>query len=111
MNMQIIDNNQAYNKCLGTNGKIFSCIFIKKNGDIRKMVCRLGVKKHLKGGTLKYNPVEYNLLGVYDMEAKGYRMINFNTIIALQVSGKQYVINEHQKLVSQLGQQLFGKVV
>lgn len=30
--------------------KFFSAIFTKKNGDLRKILCRLGVKKHLKGG-------------------------------------------------------------
>lgn len=102
MSIQIIDNNEAYHKCINTSGKIFSCIFIKKNGATRKMVCRLGVKKHLKGGTLNYTPAEYNLLSVYDMEQEGYRMINFNTIVAIKVSGKVYIISEHEKLVNQL---------
>ena len=35
--------------------KIFSVEFIKLNGEHRKMVCRLGVKKHLRGGSLSYD--------------------------------------------------------
>ena len=38
--------------------KIFSVEFTKKDGTLRKMVCRLGVKKHLKGGELGYDPIE-----------------------------------------------------
>ncbi len=33
-----------------TNGKFFTVKFVKKNGDIRIMTARLGVKKYLKGG-------------------------------------------------------------
>ena len=30
--------------------KIFKATFLKKNGDVREMNCKIGVKKHLKGG-------------------------------------------------------------
>ena len=32
-----------------TNGKIFTAHFIKKNGEIRVINCRLNVTKHIKG--------------------------------------------------------------
>lgn len=68
-------------------GKIFSVLFQKKDGTLRKMVCRTGVTKHLKGGELAYDPIEKGLLSVYDMQAQGYRMINLRTIqsISLEV--------------------------
>lgn len=70
--------------------KIFSVEFIKLNGEPRKMVCRLGVKKHLKGGSLGYDARSLNLLPVFDMEKGQYRMINFDSIINLTVDGIIY---------------------
>lgn len=68
-------------------GKIFSVIFTKKNGELRKMVCRTGVTKHLKGGELAYDPIEKGMLPVFDMQKQEYRMINLRTIqsISLEV--------------------------
>lgn len=69
--------------------KIFSAEFIKKNGEHRKIVCRLEVKKHLKGGDLTYNPSEKNYLVVYDMQKKQYRTINFNTLLNIKFLGNE----------------------
>ena len=57
----------------------------------RKMICRVGVKKHLKGGVLAYNPKEYNLFGVFDMQ-NGYRMINVETLYNLKIDHKEYAV-------------------
>ena len=66
------------------NGKIFSVTFVKKDGTLRKMTARLGVKKDLKGVGLKFNPAEKNLLVVFDMHKRAYRMINLQTIISFK---------------------------
>lgn len=65
---------------LATNGKFFSVSFIKKDGTTRKMTARLGVKKNLKGVGLKFDPSENNLIVVFDVHKKAYRMINLLTI-------------------------------
>jgi hypothetical protein len=72
-------------------GRIFSVEFTKKDGTLRKMVCRTGVKAHLKGGELPYDPMTKGLLPVFDMVAQDYRMINLNTItnISLEVENEQ----------------------
>ena len=75
-----------------TKNQIFSARFIKKDGTIRDMVCRLGVKKHLKGGELKFDAKSKNLLPVFDMQKEAYRMINFNTLIQLKIKNKIYKI-------------------
>ena len=67
----------------------FSVDFIKKNGDLRKMVCRLGVKKGVKGVGMSYNPTEKGLLCVYDVVKKGFRMIVINTIQKIQIRGNR----------------------
>lgn len=65
---------------LATNGRFFSVSFIKKDGTTRKMTARLGVKKDIKGVGLKFNPTEKNLIVVFDVHKKAYRMINLLTI-------------------------------
>ena len=65
---------------LATNGRFFSVSFIKKDGSERKMTARLGVKKNIKGVGMKYDPLERNLIVVFDIHKKAYRMINLLTI-------------------------------
>jgi hypothetical protein len=72
--------------------KIFSVVFVKKDGSEREMVCRLGVKKHLKGGEKTYDTDALNYLTVYDMQAEGYRTINVNTLKKIKVDGVTYDI-------------------
>lgn len=74
------------------NGQVFGVTFIKKDGSIRDMVARLGVKKHLKGGVLNYNPADYNLIPVFDMQKKEYRSIQIDTITELKVNGQVYEV-------------------
>ena len=68
--------------------KIFTATFIKKDGTTRVMNCKLGVKKHLKGGEQKFNPIEKNLLTVFDMQKGEYRMINISTLQELKAHGE-----------------------
>jgi hypothetical protein len=72
-------------------GRIFSVIFTKKNGEERKMLCRLDVKKHLKGGEKKYDTEALNYLTVYSLDSKGYRTINLSTL--KQIKANREVIN------------------
>jgi len=63
--------------------KIFSAEYIKKDGSVRKIVGRTGVKKHLKPNARKrsYNPNERGYVTVYDFSIKDYRLINLQTLI------------------------------
>ena len=74
-----------------TQGKIFAVQFIKKDGTIRMMLARLGVKHNLKGGKNGCNE-KNSLITVWDMVANGYRMINLETLISLKASGREYKI-------------------
>lgn len=69
---------------LATNGRFFSVSFIKKDGTTRKMTARLGVKKDIKGVGLKFKPSERNLIVVFDIHKKAYRMINLSTILTFK---------------------------
>jgi hypothetical protein len=72
--------------------KIFSVEFVKKDGSLRKMVCRLGVKKHLKGGELGYDAEALNYLTVFDLQSEEYRTINVNTLKSITFEGNTYEI-------------------
>jgi hypothetical protein len=70
-------------------GKFFTIKFIKKNGELRELNGRLGVKKHLKGGELGYDPATFNYIIVFDVVAKGYRTINVDTVTELICNKKE----------------------
>jgi hypothetical protein len=75
-------------------GKIFSALFVKKNGEMRKMRARLGVKSHLKGGELSYNPSERNNLIVFDLDKSAYRTIKFDNLLEIKYLGREWAANE-----------------
>lgn len=52
-----------------TKGRFFSVQFIKKNGEVRNMVCRTGVTKFLKGSFKKDQ--NNNQVTVWDVVNKG----------------------------------------
>ena len=62
------------------NGRFFSVTFRKKDGTIRKMTARRGVKKNLQGNP-RYNPADYNLLTVWSVNDEGYRSIKILSLI------------------------------
>ena len=66
-----------------SNGGFFTVTFTKKNGSSRVLNGRLGVKKHLRGGTLNYNPKAFDYIIVYDLVSKDYRTVNLNTVTEL----------------------------
>lgn len=72
-------------------GNFFRACFVKKDGTIREMTARFGVKKHLKGGELSYNPEERGYIVVFDVEKEQYRTINMEKLIFLRYNGKEVV--------------------
>lgn len=67
-------------------GKFVTVTFVKKDGTLRKLTGRMGVTKHLKGGQSTLNPEKH--ITVYDVQSKGYRAINKDTIQSI-VASKQ----------------------
>ena len=84
---KITDQNEIRALIMASKGKIFSVHFVKKNGEERTMVGRLGVKKHLKGGdsTTAHLP---NLITCFDMVKKAYRCINLETVRWIKINGE-----------------------
>ena len=75
-------------------GKIFSCIFLKKDGSIRVMNCRLGVTKGVKGTGKPIHNESNSYLTVYDMIKKNYRVINLDTLAILAMEGRLYHVQD-----------------
>lgn len=73
-------------------GKFFTVRFVKKDGTVRTMHCRLGVTKHSKGGENHLSPAQF--LTVWDLNAKGYRAVNKDTILSVTVGGISYLNTE-----------------
>ena len=92
--MKTINRTKAKELIKDSKGKIFNASFIKKDNTVRTLTGRLQVTKHLKENAKKqpYKPSDYNLQPVYDLKAKGYRMLNFNTLITLNINANKYII-------------------
>ena len=90
-----IDRDKAKELINQSNGRIFSAVFIKKDNTHRLMNARIKVNYKPKTDRSKpYEPSKYNLLCVYDMQKKAYRMININTLQTLILNKRMYNIKE-----------------
>jgi len=72
-------------------GRFFSVTFIKKDGTTRKMVCRTGVTKGLKGGTLKYDARARKNAIVWDTKKGAYRTIPLKRLIDMRINGTEFI--------------------
>jgi len=77
-----------------TGGRIFSVYFQKKDGTMRDMVCRRGVRKYLRGGELPYDPKSRLLLPVFDLSKREYRSVNIASLVSFKVSGETYIVQD-----------------
>ena len=84
-----MNNNLLKSMIKNTNGKFFTCFFVKKDGTLRKMTARVGVKKGLTNSGFVREEKE-NLVCVYDMVAHDFRFINLSTLKSLKCGDVQY---------------------
>ena len=82
-----------------SNGEIFSVTFQKKDGTMRVLTGRLGVTEGLKGTGLAFDPSDYDMIPVYDIQKNAYRMVNINTITTIRTGGTEYTVIENEDLV------------
>jgi hypothetical protein len=68
-------------------GKFFSVRFIKKDGEERKMVARLGVRSRLNGKGASYNAESVNNLVIFSTKDNGYRTINIDRLVSVKAYG------------------------
>ena len=85
-----VQNEELQTLINNTKGKIFSCIFIKKDGEKRKLIGRIAVKKGIKGIGHKFNPQEKGLRTVYDMQKREFRFINLGAIKQFKCGKLEY---------------------
>jgi hypothetical protein len=77
-----------------TKGRFFSVVFIKKDGSIRKLNGRIGVKSHMKTGhreSLTYNFTQPYVC-VWDAQKKAYRNVNLDTIYHIRLNNQYFKI-------------------
>ena len=92
--MQTINKNKAKELIKESKGLIFSTTFLKKDNTIRTLTSRTGKQYTPTGKKAPYKPSDYNLLPLYDMRKKAFRMLNLNTLITLSINKTKYIINE-----------------
>jgi len=91
----VVTSEQAAALIRGTKGKIFTCIFIKRSdGQRRTLNGRLAVKAYLHGGVLPYNPNEKNLIPVFDIQKREYRMIPIDGIEELKINNYVFKVQK-----------------
>lgn len=85
-------STELIRKIIGNKGKFFSVTFVKKDGSIRNMTCRLGVNKNLKGKGMAYNTEDKDYLVVYSTQDKDYRIVNINTLLRIKANGNDIIL-------------------
>lgn len=69
-----------------TGGRFFTVVYRKKDGTIRRMNCRTGVKRYVKGADVPSGHVSKrdDKLVVFDVKIGDYRTINRDSVIAIR---------------------------
>ena len=88
----IISKLRAQDLIKASKGRIFTTVHTKKDNTQRVTNCRTGVKKGVTGEGMKYSPADYNLIPVYDMQHRGFRMVNIDTLATLVIDKTTYTI-------------------
>lgn len=74
-------------------GRIFSVVFYKRTDNSRReMVCRGKVYAGVLGVGLKYDPADHELISVFDMQKRAFRMISADTIETLKINGLTFTV-------------------
>tara|TARA_R110002124_G_scaffold230131_1_gene395276 strand:+ start:1291 stop:1569 length:279 start_codon:yes stop_codon:yes gene_type:complete len=91
--MNIITSTRAKELIKNSKGLIFSTTYIKKDNTIRTLISRTGKQyKSKTGNKAPYKAEEFNLMHLYDMKKKAFRMLNFNTLLTLSINKTKYII-------------------
>lgn len=73
-------------------GRFVGVDFIKKDGTVRQLNGRLGVVKHLKGGTNTVESAATPYLVIYDVKTPGYRAVNLATVGRVRALNTRYTV-------------------
>ena len=91
-NEEIEENNfrtmQKYYRAIqSTKGRFFSVTFTKKDGSIRKMICRTGVKIGVNGNGSK---TTWTNVKVYDIQKRAFRSFNLDSLQEFKCGNTYY---------------------
>ena len=87
-----ISKAEAKDLIKASKGKIFTAKNIKKDGSRRVLNGRLNVQKGVKGLGLGYNPDDFNMMTVFDMQKENFRMLNVDTMYELSINKEKYEV-------------------
>jgi hypothetical protein len=79
---------KQFREFVGDKGSLFSITFKKKDGSVRKMVARLGVKQNLTGRGMLYNAEERNNIVIFSMKDRAYRTLSIDRLISVKAFGE-----------------------
>ena len=71
---------------------VFGVTFVKKDGTVRRMIARRGVKKFVKGTGRVYQERPDNTLRLVWEPRNGYRFINLETVSEFRFRGIVYKV-------------------
>lgn len=75
-------------------GKIMTIVFRKKDGTIRTLNTRTGVRTNITGKGLSYDPETYGYLIMWDLAKRGYRTVTVDTIQQVKANRVTYPVVE-----------------
>jgi len=91
--MKTINRTRAKELIKESKGLIFSTTYIKKDNTVRTLTSRTGKQyKSKTGKKAPYKAEEFNMIPLYDMRKKAFRMLNFNTLLTLSINKNKYII-------------------
>ena len=62
---------------------------------VRTLTSRTGKQyKSKTGKKAPYKPKDYNLIPLYDMKKKAFRMLNLSTLLTLSINKEKYIIEQ-----------------
>lgn len=91
--MQKIDRKIAVSMIKNAGDKIFTVTYTKRTDNSKRVMnCRLGVSKKVSGKGMSFDPKSNDLIVVYDMQKRGYRMVSIEGILELKIAGNSFEI-------------------
>lgn len=100
---QTLDVLTAWRLITASGGKIMRVTFTKRtNGEKREMVCRIGVTKGVKGtgnSNKVTDLVKNHIIRVWDIQKKGFRSINLDTVEEIRMMGHTITVDDVVKTV------------
>ncbi len=80
-----------------SHGRIFSVRFIKRETHtLRQMRCKTYVKDAITGEGQTYDPADYLLVNVYDMDAEHYKSFPLDGLKEIKIAGKWHKVEATQ---------------